>query len=228
MADLEKFVDLMLYYCNDADVGYDQWQRWDVYDGGETDCSALVITCLREAGFDVGDATYTGNMSSNLTERGWMRIEPDGDPQYGDILLNDVNHVGVWVGYGVAQASGDEQGGIHGGEAGDQTGYETFVTNGYYDYPWDCYLRWEDDMATAGDVWTYNWVNPEGKPTAPGGNMYNCACNTNTVAHEINNKLDKMQTGNIDYGKLANAVAPLISAQIAKSVADELYNRLKA
>lgn len=90
------------------------------------------------------------------------------------------------------------------------------------------YITGGGDMATAGDVWTYNWISPEGRSTAPGGNMYNCACNTNTVVHDINTKMDKLATGNIDYNKLANAVAPLISAQIAKSVADELYARLKA
>lgn len=143
MADLNYFVNRMIYWCDEADLGYDQWNRWDVREGGETDCSALVITALQEAGFDTGSATYTGNMSSNLTARGWKRVANNGRPQKGDILLNDVNHVGVWTGYGVAQASGDEKGGITGGRAGDQTGYETFVTNGYYNYPWDCYLRYE-------------------------------------------------------------------------------------
>lgn len=160
MASLARFCERMDYYCRVASVGYDQWERWNVYDGGETDCSALVVSCLREAGFDTGDASYTGNMSDNLTARGWARLAPDlSTCQPGDILLNDYSHVAAVIsGYGwgatVAQASIDENGGIHGGQAGDQTGYET-NERGMYDYPWDCILRWtgaddyeseEDDM----------------------------------------------------------------------------------
>ena len=39
----------------------------------------------------------------------------------------------------------DENGRAHGGKAGDQgapTGRGETNTRGYYDYPWDCYLRW--------------------------------------------------------------------------------------
>lgn len=146
MGSIDKFVARMEYWCEVADLGYDQWQRQDIYDGGECDCSSLVIFALKEAGFDTGSASYTGNMSSNLTSRGWSRVINNGFPRPGDILLNDANHVGVWTGYGVAQASGDENYNIHGGEAGDQTGYETFITSGYYNYPWDCYLRYTGDQ----------------------------------------------------------------------------------
>ena len=176
MASLTKLIERMRHYCAVASVGYDQSNRWDVRDGGETDCSALVITCLREAGFDVGSATFTGNMSANLTRRGWARISPDGHPRAGDILLNDRHHVAVCLGGGrLAQASIDENGNATGGRPGDQTGRETNITT-YYDYPWDCYLRYtgeseDDDMATPGDIWGYDY-----KGSAPGGNMYNAIC----------------------------------------------------
>lgn len=141
MASIDYFCDRIRYWCDEGNLGYDQYQRWNIYEGGECDCSSLVIFALREAGFDTGDATYTGNMSSNLTTRGWVRLYPDGSPQRGDILLSDANHVAVWLGDCLAQASIDENGDIAGGQSGDQSGWET-NTRSYYNYPWDCYLRW--------------------------------------------------------------------------------------
>ena len=139
---ISKFVDRMYYWCVLVSLGYDQSNRLDFRDGGETDCSALVLHAAREAGFDTGQATYTGNMRSNLTKRGWKVVANNGNPQKGDILLNDVNHVAVYIGNGkLAQASIDERGKISGGKGGDQTGRETNVSP-YYNYPWNCYLRY--------------------------------------------------------------------------------------
>lgn len=132
----------MKYWCQDVSLGYDQSNRQDFRDGGETDCSALVIHALKEAGFSTGSATYTGNMRSNLSARGWVVLSNTGNPQEGDILLNDINHVAVYIGSGkLAQASIDENGRTTGGKGGDQTGNETNIRN-YYNYPWTCYLRW--------------------------------------------------------------------------------------
>ena len=149
MADLQRFIDRMRYWCDVADLGYDQSNRWDFRDGGESDCSSLVVHALQEAGFDTGGATYTGNMSAELCARGWQRVRNDGNPQPGDILLNDRDHVAVWLGDCLAQASIDENGNISGGRGGDQTGRETH-TRSYYDFPWDCYLRWTGAPAQGG------------------------------------------------------------------------------
>ena len=152
MASLNSFIELMRYYCQDASVGYDQSQRWDVFDGGETDCSALVITCLKQAGFDTGNAITTHNMSSELCARGWTRLPARlSDAIPGDILLSDMYHVAVVVsGNGwsakIAQASIDENGNASGGMAGDQTGWETNI-RAIYDYPWDCILRYSDTVS---------------------------------------------------------------------------------
>lgn len=141
MADLNVLIARMRYWCDVASLGYSQSDRWDIRDGGNADCSSLVIWCLREAGFDTGGATYTGNLSAELTARGWARLPNDGDPQPGDILLNDQDHVAVYLGGGrLAQASMSEHGTAW-GSGGDQTGGET-NTAPYYDYPWDCYLRY--------------------------------------------------------------------------------------
>ena len=142
MASIDTLCDRMRYWCDEGNLGYCQEHRWDIYEGGECDCSSLVIHCLQEAGFDTGSASYTGDMSDNLTARGWVRRSNDGNPQRGDILLNDSHHVAVYIGSGLlCQASRNENHGANGGQPGDQDGYET-NTRSYYDYPWSCYLRY--------------------------------------------------------------------------------------
>lgn len=147
---IAKFCENMRKACQDWSLGYDQNQRWSIYDGGECDCSSLVIWALKQAGFDVGSATYTGNMSSNLTARGWKRIPFTSLSQVraGDILLNDSHHTAAVIsGSGttakLAQASIDERGRATGGQAGDQTGSETNIRTVYnYSHGWDCILRY--------------------------------------------------------------------------------------
>lgn len=157
---IAKFCENMRKACEDWSLGYDQNQRWNIYDGGECDCSSLVIWALKQAGFDVGDATYTGNMSSNLTKRGWTRIPFTSLSQVkaGDILLNDNYHTAAVIsGSGttakLAQASIDERGRATGGSAGDQTGNETNIRIVYnYSHGWDCILRYSgaDSGADSG------------------------------------------------------------------------------
>ena len=142
MASVGTLINRMRYWCAVANMGYSQSDRWNFNaSAGNCDCSSLVIHALREAGFDTGSATYTGNLSSELTKRGWTRLPANGNPQPGDILLNDVHHVAVYLGGGrLAQASISERGTAY-GRAGDQTGRETNI-RGYYNYPWNCYLRY--------------------------------------------------------------------------------------
>lgn len=149
MASVSTLVNRMRYWCAVANLGYSQADRWNFNaSAGNCDCSSLVIHCLREAGFDTGSASYTGNLSSNLVARGWKRLPVDGRPQAGDILLNDVHHVAVYLGGGqLAQASISEKGTVS-GKAGDQTGRETNI-RGYYDYPWNCYLRYTGGQSSA-------------------------------------------------------------------------------
>lgn len=146
---LTKFCDLMYTACAVWSLGYDQYNRWDIRDNGECDCSSLVIWAAKHAGFDTGSASYTGDMSSNFTARGWKRIPADlSQAKPGDILLNDTYHTAVVIsGSGwnakIAQASIDERGCATGGSAGDQSGNETNIKNIYtYSHGWDCILRW--------------------------------------------------------------------------------------
>jgi hypothetical protein len=153
MASIVKFTNRMRYWCEEANLGYSQADRWNIKPGGDADCSSLVIFALREAGFDTGSASYTGNMLPNLLMHGWKRVPNNGNPQPGDILLNIVHHVAVYLGGGqLAQASYSENRSAN-GRPGDQTGHETNV-GPYYDYPWDCYLR---------------YVGAQNSPAAPTG-----------------------------------------------------------
>jgi hypothetical protein len=146
--NLTTLINRMVYWCRDVSLGYSQSDRWNIRPGGNADCSSLVIHCLREAGFDTGSSTYTGNMSAQLTARGWQRLPANGSPRAGDILLNDVHHVAVYLGNGqLAQASISEHGTAY-GSGGDQTGHETNIRN-YYNYPWNCYLRYAAAQSTA-------------------------------------------------------------------------------
>ena len=142
MASVSALINRMRYWCAVAKRRYSQSDRWNFNpSGGNCDCSSLVIHCLKEAGFDTGTATYTGNLRDNLTRHGWTRLPANGNPQPGDILLNDVHHVALYLGGGkLAQASISELGTAY-GAAGDQTGRETNI-RGYYSYPWNCYLRY--------------------------------------------------------------------------------------
>lgn len=140
---IQKLCDRMRYWCDQGNLGYDQGQRWNIWEGGECDCSSLVYYCLWEAGFFDEKPTWgnTATLWNHLKNRGWQRISPNGNPKKGDILLNDNSHVAVWLGDCLAQASIDENNRISGGASGDQSGWET-NTRGYYSYPWDCYLRY--------------------------------------------------------------------------------------
>lgn len=149
MPSISKAIAAMDKACRVWSLGYDQGNRWDIRNGGECDCSSLVIWALRQGGFDTGGATYTGNLSSNLTARGWKRLPPDLNTlQPGDILLNDTHHVCMVIrGHGrnatIAQASIDERGRASGGRGGDQTGRETNERNAYvYSHGWNCILRY--------------------------------------------------------------------------------------
>ncbi|WEV59660.1 NlpC/P60 family protein [Bifidobacterium sp. ESL0728] len=148
MGNINTLIARMRYWCAVANLGYSQGDRWDFRNGGNCDCSSLVIHCLQEAGFDTGGATYTGNMSANLTARGFRRLPNNGDPRPGDILLNDADHTAVYLGGGLlAQASCSEHHSVY-GTGGDQTGHETNISR-YYNFPWNCYLRYGADASTA-------------------------------------------------------------------------------
>lgn len=133
MANLEQFVQNMISMCNDNSYGY----RLGGWGPKDYDCASSIITALRNAGFDTGAATYTGNMATELCAREWTRLPVGTTLVRGDILLNEVNHVALYVGNNqLAEFSSD-----YDGVSGDSSGREASV-HGYYNFPWDCILRY--------------------------------------------------------------------------------------
>ena len=127
-AIIEKYLGWAINIANDNSHGYSQIDRW----GPDYDCSSLVLSALEYAGLDIGYASYTGNMISELVPRGWTQISYNGIPASlvrGDILLahnQDTQHVEFYLGGNMRiGAHKDENGGIgYGARAGDQTGEE--------------------------------------------------------------------------------------------------------
>lgn len=143
---IEKAVQQMEAWANDDSHGYAQDNRW----GPDYDCSSSIIQALENAGIPAksNGATYTGNMYNVLLGLGFKDVTKEVDMVNGlgiirgDILLNHVNHVAMCTGINqLVQASINELGTVSGGQPGDQTGKEFYIRS-YYNYPWDCVLRY--------------------------------------------------------------------------------------
>ena len=159
-------VDWMVHLAEDDSHGYDQRYRWG--EKGDYDCSAAVITAYQQAGVPVKDqgATYTGNMRSVFLACGFVDVTDQVNLSTGngllpgDVLLNQVHHTALYIGNGKeAEASINENGGIVGGEPGDQTGKEVLIRSYRNNYPWDVILRY-----TGGKEAVSNYANT-GKPS---------------------------------------------------------------
>lgn len=154
MNNVDLLVQRAVYWAEEANLGYDQSNRWDIRDHGECDCSSLAYWCAWESGLAKrpGDykvrTLYTGTISRDLVEAGWSRLSPTISAlRPGDYILSENHHVAMCVsgnGWGaqIAEANIDERGNTTGGQSGDQSGRETRVTNIYsYSAGWDAILR---------------------------------------------------------------------------------------
>lgn len=114
MASVNTLIARMRYWCEVANMGYSQSDRWNFNPAGrQLRLQQPGDPLSQEAGFDyTGTAVNTANLSVNLTS-GWKRLPVDGH-QAGDILLNDVNHVAVYQGGQLAQASISEHNSLYG------------------------------------------------------------------------------------------------------------------
>lgn len=155
MGKVDIAVAWALKIANDAAHGYDQSNRW----GPDYDCSSFLITAWKQAGLPLS-STYTGNMYADFTIRGFsdvtaaVNLNTGAGLERGDVLLNKANHTAMYVGDGqVVQASVNEKGTVTGGMPGDQTGKE-ICTRSYYNYPWDCVLRYMENDSTSSDTAT--------------------------------------------------------------------------
>ena len=152
MTKTEKAVTWAIEIANDPAHGYDQDNRW----GPDYDCSSLVISAWQQAGVPVKTkgATYTGNMKSVFLSCGFkdvtskVNLSTGSGMKRGDVLLNIASHTVMHIGNGqVVSASKNENNGYHGGKPGDQSGKEIKLQN-YYNFPWDCVLRYTKDSST--------------------------------------------------------------------------------
>ena len=136
---ISRYTNWMIDIALDDSHGYDQAYRWG--ERGDYDCSSLVISALKASGLNTGSATYTGNMRSQLTARGFKWMTDFSELRPGDILLNEVYHTAIYLGNNLlVHASGNEFDDAVGGKPGDQTGEEIYIRT-YYWRPWDGFLR---------------------------------------------------------------------------------------
>lgn len=161
---IDSAVNWAQQIAEDPRHGYDQTNR----QGPDYDCSSFVIAAYKQAGVPL-KSTYTGNMKADFLQRGFADVTQrinratGAGLEVGDVLLNERNHTALYIGNGrIVQASINELGTTTGGKTGDQTGREIYE-RGYYNYPWDCVMRYvgasgssgattEDKSAQSGDV----------------------------------------------------------------------------
>ena len=155
--------------ARDDSHGYDQIYRWG--ERGDYDCSSAVITAWKRAGIPL-TCTYTGNMHDDMLKKGFknvtrsVNLNTGEGLQRGDVLLNHVHHVAMYIGAGQeVEASINERGGATGGQPGDQTGREILIRS-YRNYPWNAVLRysatnmnWMTDCICI-PIWTHSQCFP--------------------------------------------------------------------
>ena len=89
MTVAEQALQWAINIANDQRHGYSQTNR----NGPDYDCSSLVLNAFRKAGADIGQATYTGNMRSELLKHGFTDVTASvnlsncNGMERGDILL---------------------------------------------------------------------------------------------------------------------------------------------
>lgn len=154
----ERAAQIAVQIANDDKHGYSQANRYGTLDGGDFDCSSLVIYCYDRAFMEVGltppkavGASYTGNMLAAFTRIGFRAFRDDHGAglQVGDILLNEAKHTAIVCSLNptkVVNAGGDR--GYP--QSGDQTGTEIRIQT-YWSYPWDWVMRYYGKEPTPAD-----------------------------------------------------------------------------
>lgn len=149
---IENAISWALAIANDNSHGYSQLsnRRWG---NPDYDCSSFVITAFKNAGCNVGSATYTGNMRSVFVDAGFtwipksqINLSNSSQLQRGDILLNEKNHTEIYIG-------NNQRVGAHSGTydiydrnaPGDNNGKEICVYNYSNSSNWDGILRYKEE-----------------------------------------------------------------------------------
>lgn len=153
MGKIDGAVSWAVAIANNPAHGYDQANRW----GPDYDCSSLVISAWESVGVAVREAgaSYTGNMRGAFLACGFRDVIGSVDLatgiglELGDVLLNYAAHTAMVTGNGrMVAARINEHGQTTGGSTGDQTGRE-ICQQAYYNYPWDCVLRYQEHGTAA-------------------------------------------------------------------------------
>lgn len=138
----EKAVSWAISIANDNAHGYSQATRW----GPSFDCSSLVISAFKRVGIPL-QSTYTGNMYSDFIANGFKDVTAlvnranGSGMKRGDVLLNHVAHTALYIGSGQIVHARSSEGTF---DTVDNSGNE-IRTQSYWNYPWDCVLRLEED-----------------------------------------------------------------------------------
>lgn len=160
MSKILTALQWMIDVANNSNHGYDQIYRWG--EKGDYDCSSAIITACEYAGIPMKSmgATYTGNMRPVALKVGFkditksITLSTGKGLKAGDILLNTAHHVAMYCGDGkLVHASINELGKAKGGKPGDQTGREFYIRS-YYNYPWNCILRYGEDSELSNNIKT--------------------------------------------------------------------------
>ena len=140
---VEEAVQAALNIAKDDSHGYSNENRW----GPDYDCSSFVLTSLKTAGFNIGDAIGTKTMKHGLCMNGWKwypwnQIKTADNLKRGDILLNEELHTEFYIGKNQNVGAHWDCGSP---KTGDQSGDEISIC-GFYEYPWDGVLRYTNDI----------------------------------------------------------------------------------
>ena len=151
---VEAAINWAIGIANDDTYGYSDGSEACGYRsryGPDYDCSSLITTAFRNAGFNLPYDLYTGNMKKYFTEAGFTWIPASDIPgfpascanlQRGDILLNHVHHTELYLGNGQNVGAHWDWNGISGGIGGD--GPDEINVAGYHNRSnWDGVLRYE-------------------------------------------------------------------------------------
>lgn len=152
MTVAEQALQWAINIANDQSHGYSQANRWG---NPDYDCSSLVLSAYKKAGVDVGQATYTGNMRSELLKHGFTDVTAScnlsncNGMQRGDILLYHLSgtqgHTALYAGNRqIVHARGQS----YGSPAPGDQGSEIAVTP-YSRSRWATVLRYTGGQAQA-------------------------------------------------------------------------------
>ena len=137
--------------ADDDSHGYSQIRRTG---NPDYDCSSLVYYALKNAGLDVGSWPFNTMVEAQVLPKAgferheWTRQTTVSDLQAGDIVWS-ASHTEIYMGDGrFVGAHHDENGGIEGTTAGDQTGDEISVDS--YPSGYTAYYRYKGSLNVSG------------------------------------------------------------------------------